>query len=204
VRQDELEAVAPKATRAIEIQDFVSLDEIDPVFFDRAYYVVPKPEGMRPYKLLFEALSRKKKVGIAKVVMYGKEYLAGLRPVEEALCLETMHFGDEVVPANKVAAVEEKTKVDARELKIAEQLIDSLTTDFKPEAYHDEYREAVMQMIEKKARGEKVVLRPEAEKAAPRGKDLIAALEASLEKAKGQNGHAAANGKSHARRRKSA
>jgi DNA end-binding protein Ku len=204
VRQEELEAVAPKATRAIEIQDFVSMEEIDPVFFDRAYYVVPKPEGMRPYKLLLEALSRKKKVGIAKVVMHGKEYLAALRAVEEALCLETMHFGDEVVPANKVAAVEEKTKVDARELKIAEQLIDSLTTDFKPEAYHDEYREAVMQMIEKKARGEKVVLRPEADKAPPRGKDLIAALEASLEKAKGQNGHAAVNGKSHARRRKSA
>src|SRR2546421_7644141 len=72
VRQEELEAVAPKATRAIEIQDFVSMEEIDPVFFDRAYYVVPKPEGMRPYKLLLEALSRKKKVGIAKVVMYSK------------------------------------------------------------------------------------------------------------------------------------
>lgn len=212
VRQEELEAVAPKATRAIEIQDFVSLDEIDPVYFDRGYYVVPKPEGVRPYTLLLEALSKKKKVGIAKVVMHGKEYLAALRPIDDTLCMETMYFGDEVVPAKKMAAIEGKAKVDAREMKIAEQLIDSLTTEFKPDAYHDEYREAVMSLIEKKARGEKVVVRPEAEKAAPRAKDLIAALEASLQKAKGgrgsktdpdepANGHAQ---RGHGRRRKSA
>src|SRR5437016_1829913 len=164
VRESELEAVMPKATRAIEIEDFVSLDEIDPVFFDRAYYVVPKPEGMRPYKLLLDALSKKKKVGIARVVMHNKEYLAALRPVDDALCLETMHFGDEVVPANKMEAVDDK------------------------------------------AHGEKVVLRPEAEKAAPRGKDLIAALEASLQKAKAGAGASTHNGKSHGsvRRRKSA
>jgi DNA end-binding protein Ku len=206
VQESELEAVMPKATRAIEIEDFVSLDEIDPVFFDRAYYVVPKPEGMRPYKLLLEALAKKNKVGIARVVMHNKEYLAALRPVEEALCLETMHFGDEVVAPAKMEAVDQKAKVDAREMKIAEQLIDSLTTDFKPEKYHDQYREAVMDLIEKKARGEKVVLRPEADKAAPRGKDLIAALEASLQKAKAGAGSTPHNGKSHGsvRRRKSA
>jgi DNA end-binding protein Ku len=188
VRESELEAVMPKATKAIEIQDFVSLEEIDPVFFDRAYYVVPKPEGSRPYKLLLVALAKKKKVGIAKVVMHNKEYLAALRPLDDALCMETMHFGDEVVPANKVEAVDAKTKVDAREMKIAEQLIDSLSSKFDPGKYHDEYREAVMELVDKKARGEKVVVRPEGERAAPRGKDLIAALEASLAKAKEASG----------------
>ena len=204
VRESELEAVMPKATKAIEIQDFVSLEEIDPVFFDRAYYVVPKPEGSRPYKLLLEALAKKKKVGIAKVVMHNKEYLAALRPLEDALCMETMHFGDEVVPASKVEAVDAKTKVDAREMKIAEQLIDSLTSKFDPGKYHDEYREAVMELVEKKARGEKVVVRPEGERAAPRGKDLIAALEASLAKAKEASAGGEPRAARHPRRRRSA
>jgi DNA end-binding protein Ku len=200
VRQEELDAVAPKATKAIEIQDFVSLDEIDPVFFDRAYYVAPKPEGARPYRLLLEALLKKKKVGIAKIVMHGKESLAALRPLEGVLCMETMHFGDEVVPADKMDAIDSKAKVDAREMKIAEQLIDSLTTEFKPGDYHDDYREKVLDMIEKKSKGKKVLLRPEADEAPRKGRDLIAALEASLQKAKG--GHSgrtavAAGGRGH-------
>jgi DNA end-binding protein Ku len=186
VRQDELEAVAPKATRAIEIQDFVALDQIDPVYFDRTYYVAPKPEGARAYRLLLEALTKKQKVGIARIVLHTKEYLAALRPVENVLCLDTMHFSDEVVPAKSMGDAEAEGKIDARELKVAEQLIDSLTTDFKPGAYHDEYREKVMELIEQKAKGEKVVLRPEADDKAPRNKgDLMAALEASLQKARG-------------------
>ncbi|MDB5292870.1 MAG: Ku protein, partial [Phycisphaerales bacterium] len=207
VRQEEIDAVAPKATRAIEIQDFVGLDEIDPVYFDRGYYVAPMPEGARPYRLLLEAMTKKQKVGIAKIVMHGKEYLAALRPLEGVLCLETMHFGDEVVSAEKMSASDAKAKVDARELKVAEQLVDSLTTEFKPGKYHDDYREKVMELIDKKARGEKVVLRPEAEAAPPKGRDLIAALEASLQKARrSQNGHPGHNGhgKSTGRRRKSA
>jgi DNA end-binding protein Ku len=207
VRQAELEAVAPKATKAIEIQDFVGLDEIDPVYFDRTYYVAPKPEGQRPYELLLEALTKKQKVGIAKIVMHGKEYLAGLRPVEGVLCLDTMHFSDEVVPAAKMAVGGGKSKVDARELKIAEQLVDSLTTAFKPGAYHDDYREKVMEMIEKKAKGEKVVLRPEGDEAPRKGGGLMAALEASLKNAKGlavASEGSPAHGKAHTRRRKTA
>ena len=206
IRQEELEAVAPKATKAIEIQDFVGLDEIDPVYFDRAYYVVPKPEGMRAYKLLLEALLNKQKVGIARIVMHNKEYLAALRPLENTLCLDTMHFGNEVVPAAHVAASDSHAKVDPRELKIAEQLVDSLTTEFKPNSYHDEYREKVMELIERKAKGEEPVMRPEADAAPPKGRDLIAALEASLAKAKGQNGKqtAALQHKAHTRRKKTA
>lgn len=204
VRQDELDAVAPKATKAMEILDFVGLEEIDPVYFDRAYYVAPKPEGARPYRLLLEALTKKKKVGIAKIVMHGKESLAALRPVEGVLCMETMHFGDEVVSAASMGTVDSKGRVDAREMKIAEQLIDSLTTEFKPSAYHDDYREKVMEMIEKKAKGEKVVLRPESDEAPRKGKDLMAALEASLQKAREQGGGSSHAHKTHARRRKSA
>ena len=218
VHKDELEAVAPKSSKAIEIQDFVSLEEIDPLFFDRPYYVAPKPEGAKPYRLLLEAMTKKNKVGISKIVMFGKEYLAALRPLGDVLCIETMHFGDEVVSSESLGnVVDAKAKVDNREMKIAEQLIDSLTSDFDPSKYHDEYREKVMEMIHRKAEGEEIVTRPESDE--PRGSkkgggDLIAALEASLANAKGgkrgggtvkaANGHSHGHANGHARRRKSA
>lgn len=204
VHQDELEAVMPKATKAIEILDFVDLDDIDPMFFDRPYYVSPKPEGAKPYKLLMQAMQKTKKVGIAKVVMHNKEYLAALRPIDGILCLETMHFDDEVVEAESVSTPDLKAKVDDREMQIAERLIDSLTTDFKPQKYKDEYRERVMEMIEQKAKGQEVVFRPEEEAKPSRGTNLMAALEASLAKAKGNGSAAPAATRTRARRRRSA
>jgi DNA end-binding protein Ku len=204
ISQEDLEAAAPKRTKAIEIQDFVELDEIDPLFFDRPYYIAPKPEGAKPYKLLVEAMIKTKKVGIAKVVMWNKEYLAAVRPLEGGLVLETMHFNDEVIPADRVAGLEVKAKVDDRELKMAQQLIDSLSTKFKPEKYHDEYREQVMEIIERKAAGEEIVSAPTIEKeTGGRAHNLMAALEASLARSRGESGgsksrHAAP------RRRKSA
>ena len=196
VRQEEIEAAAPKASKAIEIQDFVSLDEIDPVFFDRAYHVVPQAQGYKPYKLLVTAMEKTNRVGISTVVMHGKQYLAALRPLEGELCMETMHFADEVVPATSVSIADAKVKVDDRELKIAQQLIDSLTTKWEPAKYHDEYREKVLEMIDRKAHGENVVTRHETDdKPAKKGSDLIAALEASLAKSKA-NAAPSANGKS--------
>jgi DNA end-binding protein Ku len=195
VRQDELDAAAPKRTKAIEIQDFVELDEIDPLFFDRPYYVAPKPEGAKPYKLLLEAMEKTKKVGIARVVMWNKEYLAALRPLDGALVLETMHFNDEVVKMDTVPGVEVKAKVDDRELKMATQLIDSLSTDFKPAKYKDEYREQVMEIIERKAAGEEIHTAPtREEKGTGRATNLMAALEASLAKSRGGGGGGGANG----------
>jgi DNA end-binding protein Ku len=207
VHQDELEAVAPKATKSIEILDFVDLDEIDPVYFDKPYYVAPKPEGAKPYKLLMQAMSKTKKVGIAKVVMHNKEHLAALRPLDDVLCLDTMHFSDEVVDSDDVSTPDVKAKVDEREMQIAQRLIDSLSTDFKPERYKDEYRDRVMEMIEQKAKGQEVVFRPEEEGKPSRSRDLIAALEASLAKAKGGGGGGAATARPvrhTARRRRSA
>ena len=198
VTQEELEAAAPKRTKAIEIQDFVELDEIDPLFFDRPYYVAPKPEGAKPYKLLVDAMEKTKKVGIAKVVMWNKEYLAAIRPLEGALVMETMHFNDEVVPSGRVAGLEVKAKVDDRELKMATQLIESLTTKFSPQKYKDEFREQVMAVIEKKAAGEKIYTAPTREEkgAEGRSRNLMHALQESL--ARSRTSHARSN-----RRRKS-
>jgi len=204
VQQEELEAAAPKRTKSIEIQDFVELDDIDPLFFDKPYYVAPKPEGAKPYKLLVEAMERTKKVGIAKVVMWSKEYLAALRPLDGGLVLETMHFNDEIVPAERVAGHEIKAKVDDRQLKMAQQLIESLSTKFKPEKYHDEYREEVMAIIEKKAAGEEIVNAPATEKeASGRERNLMAALEASLARSRSTTRVRPAR-IAHTRRRKSA
>ncbi len=204
VRQEELDNVAPKSTKTIDIHDFVGLDEIDPVYFDRSYYVSPQAQGAKPYRLLVEAMTESKKVAVAKVVMHNKEYLVALRaldpdgkgPHEPLLVMETMHFDDEVISALGVPDTDHKPRVDSRELKVAQQLIDSLTTKFDPSRYHDEYREKVMDMIERKAEGKQISVRKEPEEKAPKGHDLIAALEASLAKSRagGTNGHAKTNG----------
>ena len=210
VREEELEAAAPKKSKTIEIEDFVEMNQIDPVYFDRPYYVVPQEQGTKAYRLLVEAMEKSKKVGVARFVMRAKEYLCALRPQDGALILETMHFNDEVIPVDDVDGVPAKTKSDDRELKMAAQLIDSLTTKFKPEKYHDTYREAVQQIIEKKAEGEEVVTQPAVADKKGRVTNLMAALEASLSKAKtesGKNGASRAHAHSAARssrRRKSA
>jgi DNA end-binding protein Ku len=205
LRDDELAAAAPKSSRVIELQDFVSLDDIDPVYFDRAYYLVPQQHAEKPYRLLVEAMEKTGKVGIAKFTMRSKEYLAALRPVDGVVCLETMHFADEVTPAKEIEDAPRVLPLDARELAVAQKLIESLSTDFKPERYHDEYRQRVMDLIKKKADGQDVVVRPPKEEKAARTHDLMAALEASLAKARGKAVAAgAAGGGRGPRRRKSA
>jgi DNA end-binding protein Ku len=209
VREAELEAAAPKKSKTIEIEDFVDLGQIDPVYFDRPYYVVPQEQGVKAYRLLVEAMEKSKKVGVARFVMRNKEYLCALRPQDDALVLETMHFNDEVIPVDKVDGVPHKAKSDERELKMASQLIESLSTKFKPEKYHDTYREAVQEIIEKKAEGEKIVAPREVDTKKGRATNLMAALEASLAKAKGSAPRAHAPAAAHSgarttRRRRSA
>jgi DNA end-binding protein Ku len=184
VRDEELEAVAPKSSRVIELQDFVDLKEIDPVFFDRPYYLVPQQHAEKAYKLLVDAMAKTGKVGIAKFTMRSKEYLAALRPADGVIVLETMHFDNEVTPAKEIEDAPRELKVDQRELNMAEKLIENLSTSFKPEQYHDEYRDRVMELIKKKAHGEEIVTQPQKHEKETKTADLMAALEASLAKAR--------------------
>ncbi|HUR18233.1 MAG TPA: Ku protein [Acidimicrobiales bacterium] len=188
IEPQELEALDPESTHTIDIEDFVDLDQIDPLFFDSSYYVVPDERGSKPYRLLLEAMRDANKVGIAKVVMRTKQYLVAVRPVGEALVMSTMNFADEVVPQEELEglpASEKSARVSDRELKMAQQLIDSLSTDFDAAKYHDTYREQVLDLVERKAEGQEIVAQPSAERPTP-VVDLIAALEASLAASKGK------------------
>jgi DNA end-binding protein Ku len=204
VRDEELEGCAPEKTRAIEITDFVELNDIDPIFYDRPYYVLPQKGAARSYRLLAEAMKRSGRVGVARVVMHDKEYLAALRTVGDMICLSTMHFGDEVVPPTVIEGVpHDAGKVPDRELKSAQKVIDSHSGNFDATKYHDRYRECLTKMIENKARHEKVVSPPPEQQDKPKQQtakagDLMAALEASLARARkanpshsqpGSNGH---------------
>ena len=181
----ELEDLDPESTHTIDIEDFVDLDQIDPLFFDSSYYVVPDERGAKPYRLLLEAMRDANKVGIAKVVMRTKQYLVALRPVGEALVMSTMNFADEVVPQEELEGLPgESHSVSERELAMANQLIGSLASDFDPAKYRDTYREQVLELIERKAEGQEVVAQPAVERPAP-VVDLMAALEASLAAVKG-------------------
>jgi DNA end-binding protein Ku len=187
--KDEMAAIAPEKTRAIEVQDFVDLDQIDPIYFDSPYYLGPAQGAEKAYSLLAEAMEKSGKVAIARFVFRNKEHLAALRPSNGVLTLTTMRFADEVVPPSELDDVlpSSKPKVGKREVEMAEQLIDSLTRDFDPGAYHDEYREQLLALIERKAEGEDVLAaEPPEEPQATKAPDLMAALEESIAAVKGK------------------
>lgn len=176
---EEMRALAPKAGHTIEILDFVELDRIDPVYFEQPYYLVPDPSAMKPYRLLVKTMVRLRRVAIGRVVMRSKEHLVAVRPVGEVLCMETMRYADEVLPTDGVLPDADAPEPTERELAMAEQLVGTLSVDFDPTRYRDEYREQVLALIEAKAAGEEIVAEP-----APRETgelvDLMSALEASL------------------------
>lgn len=180
---DELDALDPETTQTIDIEDFVHLDQIDPLYYDASYYLVPDARGTKAYRLLLDAMTESGRVGIARVVMRTKQYLCAVRPVGEALVLTTMNFADEVVGAGEIDGLPERQEASERELKMASALIESLTTDWEPDRYHDTYRQRVMEMIEAKAEGQQIVTQPAAVPSAP-VIDLMAALEASLQSAR--------------------
>jgi DNA end-binding protein Ku len=187
---EELEEFEPRATRTIDIEDFVALDEIDPIYFEHTSYLAPEGgEGAeRAYALLLAAMEDKGKVGIGRVVMRTKQYLAALRPFDGALAMSTMLFHDEVIPVTDIEGLPVSKKgVSAKEIKMAGQIIDSLSTEWDPKRYSETYRERVLDFIEKKAAGEEVVVE-EAELEEPKVVDLMAALEASLAAAKEGSG----------------
>jgi DNA end-binding protein Ku len=184
VDPDELEPFIPAATKSIDLEEFVDLDEIDPKYFDSPYIVAPNMTP-KPYVLLAKAMEEAGKVAIGRFVMRNKQYVAAIRAVDGTLMMSTMVFADEVVD---VGAIEElhvldTVEVTAKEVKMAESLVDSLAAAFEPDKYRDTYREQVLDLIERKAAGEEFEL-PAAAAAAPQVVDLMAALEASVKAAK--------------------
>jgi len=186
---DELAAIEPKKTRTIDIEDFVEIDEIDPIYYDHPYYLAPGPGAGKAYALLLAALKDTERVGIARVVIRSKEQLVAIRPREDVLTMETLLFGDEVVSPSDLGDLPDPddTKASKKEVDMARQLIESLSTEFDPSKYHDEYREAVLEMIERKAQGEEISIQAPDE-APAEVPDLMAALEASIASAKRQGG----------------
>jgi DNA end-binding protein Ku len=185
VSRGELEKLSPRATRSIEIEDFVDLLAIDPVYYQSTYYLVPDKGAAKPYALLVEAMRRTGRVGIARFVLRTRQYLAAVRPLGKALAISTMLYADEVVAQDELDGLPDAhAKPNERELKMAEQLIGSLDAKFDIAKYKDDYREQVLALLEKKAAGEEIVAAEEPR--APRGKvvSLMDALQKSLAAAK--------------------
>ncbi|NNE10824.1 MAG: Ku protein [Ilumatobacter sp.] len=184
VDPDELEPFIPSATKTVELEEFVDLDEIDPVFYDNAYYVAPGANP-KPYVLLAKAMEESNKVAIGRFVMRNKQYTAAIRAEEGRLIMSTLAYADEVLDPATIDELNELDDVDvsAKEVSMAESLVDSLTAAFEPEKYRDEYREQVLDLIEIKASGQEFEV-PAAAEEKPKVVDLMAALEASVAKAK--------------------
>jgi DNA end-binding protein Ku len=184
VDTDELEQFMPVPTRTIDLDEFVELNEIDPIFFDSPYYVAPD-KSTKPYVLLARAMEESGKVAIGRFVMRNKQYTAAIRAVDGRLVLSTMVYGDEIVQPSAIDEFETLDDVNLadREVAMAEALVDSLTGSFEPERYHDTYREQVVDLIERKAAGETIEAATPAA-TAPAVVDLMAALEASVKAAK--------------------
>jgi DNA end-binding protein Ku len=185
VEDEELDKLKPRTSRTIDVSDFVDLHQIDPIYYERTYWLGPDGEAAeRPYRLLLAAMEDEGKAGIGTVVMRKKQYLAAIRPLDGALAMSTMRFADEVVPQKDVDALPGKgAKPDPKELKLASQIIGSLATEWDPTRYHDTYTEELKRLIEAKAKGKEIVVEEEAP-ATDNVLDLMQALEASLEAAK--------------------
>ncbi|PYJ13284.1 MAG: Ku protein [Verrucomicrobia bacterium] len=183
VLQDEdFQRVDIEATQTVDIQDFVELDEIDPIFFYKPYYLEPQKGGDKAYALLRDALKDSKKVGVAKVVIKTREYLAGVKPEDGALVLELMHFADELAETSKLH-IPKKVEVGKREMTMAKSLIDSMSSKWNPEKYKDDYREALMEVIEEKveAGGKEIEEKPRKAPKPTKVIDLVSVLQKSLE-----------------------
>jgi DNA end-binding protein Ku len=202
VTQEELDALDPRASKTIDIEEFVDLAEIDPVFYESAYHVAPATGGAKAYRLLLSAMEESGKVAIARFVLRTRQQLCALRPAGEVLTLSTMLYGDEVNSPERLDELEALGDVDAneREVAMARQLIESLAAPFEPAKFRDAYRERVLELIERKAAGEEIAVQPTAEEPAE-VPDLMAALEASLQTVRGDGDGAAPAPAPAARRR---
>ncbi len=186
LKDEDFERVDLEATQTVDIQDFVDVDEIDPMFFYKPYYLEPQKGGDKAYALLRDALKDSKKVGIAKVVIKTRQYLAGVKPEDGALVLELMHFADELADTGKLH-LPKKVEVGKREMNMAKSLIGSMSAKWNPEKYHDDYREALMEVIEEKveAGGKEIEEKPKKAPKPTKVIDLVSVLQKSLEQTGG-------------------
>jgi len=192
--RDELAELDPKKTRAIEIQDFVDIEDIDPIYFEQPYYLGPDKGAEKAYALLVEAMKESRKAAIARFVLRNKEHLAAIRPMGDVLTMATMRFHDEVTNPEDLDSdlfAEKPSKPAKRELEMATKLIESLTTDFKADKYEDQYREELLELLEQKASGKEIVSAPSEEPEPTKAPDLMAALEESLSAVRGESDGAA-------------
>jgi DNA end-binding protein Ku len=187
LKDEDFERVDLEATQTVDIKDFVDQEEIDPMFFYKPYYLEPQKGGDKAYALLRDALKDSNKVGIAKVVIKTRQYLAGVKPEDGALVLELMHFADELADPGKLH-VPKKTEVGKREMNMAKSLIDSMSSKWNPEKYKDDYREALMEVIEEKveAGGKEIEEKPKKPPRPTKIIDLVSVLQKSLEQTGGK------------------
>jgi DNA end-binding protein Ku len=184
--KEELDALRPASTRSIEVTDFVSLDEIDPIYYERTYWLAPDGDAAKKaYQLLLAAMDERQRVAIGTVVMRNKQYLVAVRPLDGALAMSTMRFADEVVPRTDIEEIpSRRSKPDAKTLRLATQLVDALAATWNPKGYHDTYTDELRERIEAKEAGEELVEPEEPKEASAKVVDLMAALEASVEGAR--------------------
>jgi DNA end-binding protein Ku len=182
LKDEDFQRVDLEATQTVDIQDFVEQEEIDPIFFYKPYYLEPQKGGDKAYALLRDALKDSGKVGIAKVVIKTREYLAGVKPEDGVLVLELMHFADELADPGKLH-VPKKAEVGKREMNMAKSLVDSMSSKWNPEKYKDDYREALMELIEEKveAGGKEIEEKPKKAPKPTKVIDLVSVLQKSLE-----------------------
>ena len=187
LKDEDFERVDLEATQTVDIQDFVDQEQIDPMFFYKPYYLEPQKGGDKAYVLLRDALKENNKVGIAKVVIKTRQYLAGVKPEDGALVLELMHFADELADPGKLH-VPKKTEVGKREMNMAKSLIDSMSSKWNPEKYKDDYREALMEVIEEKveAGGKEIEEKPKKAPKPTKVIDLVSVLQKSLDQTGGK------------------
>jgi DNA end-binding protein Ku len=190
IGNDELEALDPKKTRTIDIEEFVELSDVDPIFYDHPYYLAPASGGAKPYRLLLDAMRDTGRIAIARVVIRSKEQLVAIRPMGDVLAMSTMVFADEVIDPGTIDDIPQADDVEvrAREVDIAKQLVESLAADFEPEKFQDTYREEVLALIERKASGEEIAVQPARDEDEEPVPDLMAALKASLDAVRGKGG----------------
>jgi DNA end-binding protein Ku len=196
LQEEDFQRVDLEATQTVDIQDFVDLEEIDPMFFYKPYYLEPQKGGDKAYALLRDALKDTRKVGVAKVVIKTRQYLAGVKAMKDVLVLELMHFAEELADAEKLH-VPKKLEPGKREMDMARALVQSMSGKWDPEKYHDDYREALMDVIEEKVEsgGKEIKDKPKEKKPSSKVIDLVAVLQQSLAQSQGAKKKPAAKSK---------